>query len=84
MVVGNPNLNPTYRDYFYLGFNFLENFTISGYYSNYDGDIVELPRQNNNTNIIAYTPTNLEKKVEYGFFGVTGLVIFFLMSYALA
>ncbi|NRD22221.1 TonB-dependent receptor [Winogradskyella litoriviva] len=67
VVVGNPNLNPTYRDYFYLGFNFLENFTISGYYSNYDGDIVELPRQNNNTNIIAYTPTNLEKKVEYGF-----------------
>ncbi|MUU79118.1 TonB-dependent receptor domain-containing protein [Winogradskyella endarachnes] len=67
VVLGNPNLNPTYRDYFYLGFNFLENFTISGYYSNYDGDIVELPRQDNDTNIIAYTPTNLDKKVEYGF-----------------
>ncbi|NRD18582.1 TonB-dependent receptor [Winogradskyella eckloniae] len=67
VVLGNPNLNPTYRDYFYLGINFLENFTISTYYSNYDGDIVELPRQDNATNIIAYTPTNLDKKVEYGF-----------------
>ena len=34
---------------------------------NYDGDIVELPRQDNDTNIIAYTPTNLDKKVDYGF-----------------
>jgi outer membrane receptor protein involved in Fe transport len=67
IVLGNPNLDPTYRDYFYLGVNFLEKFTISGYYNNYDGDIVELPRQDNDTNIIAYTPTNLDKKVEYGF-----------------
>ncbi|WP_407556515.1 TonB-dependent receptor domain-containing protein [Winogradskyella sp. 4-2091] len=67
VVLGNPNLNPTYIDYYYLGVNFLENFTISGYYKNFDGDIVELPRQDNDTNIIAYTPTNLENKVEYGF-----------------
>jgi hypothetical protein len=34
---------------------------------NYDGDIVELPRQNNETNVISYTPTNLDKKVDFGF-----------------
>ncbi len=34
---------------------------------NYDGDIVELLRQNNQTNIVEITPTNLDKKVEYGF-----------------
>lgn len=67
VVLGNPNLNPTYRDHFYLGVNFLEYFTVSSYYDNYDGDIVELARQDNDTNIIAYTPTNLDKKVEFGF-----------------
>ncbi|WP_179009428.1 TonB-dependent receptor domain-containing protein [Winogradskyella forsetii] len=66
-VLGNPNLVPTYRDHYKIGTNFLEHFTVEAYYMNYDGDIVELPRQNNLTNIIAFTPTNLDKKVEYGF-----------------
>jgi len=67
VVLGNPNLVPIYRDHFYVGINFLKHFTVSAYYDNFDGDIVELPRQNNQTNIIAYTPVNLDKKVEYGF-----------------
>lgn len=67
VVLGNPNLIPAYRDHFKVGTNFLEHFTIEAYYMNYDGDIVELPRQNNETNIIAYTPTNLDKKIDYGF-----------------
>lgn len=67
VVLGNPNLVPTYRDHYKIGTNFLEHFTIEAYYMNYDGDIVELPRQNNQTNIIAYTPTNLDKKVDFGF-----------------
>jgi outer membrane receptor protein involved in Fe transport len=67
VVLGNPNLIPAYRDHFKIGTNFLEHFTIEAYYMNYDGDIVELPRQNNETNIVAYTPTNLDKKVDYGF-----------------
>ena len=67
IVLGNPNLVPTYRDHFNVGIDFLKHFTFSAYYDNYDGDIVELPRQNNMTNIIAYTPVNLDKKVEYGF-----------------
>lgn len=67
IVLGNPNLSPTYRDFYRLSSNFLEHFTVAFYYANYDGDIVELPRQNNETNIIAYTPVNLDKKVDYGF-----------------
>ncbi|MDY2586210.1 outer membrane beta-barrel family protein [Winogradskyella aquimaris] len=67
IVLGNPNLVPSYRDHYVIGTNFLEHFTVEAYYMNYDGDIVELPRQNNETNIIAYTPTNLDKKTEYGF-----------------
>ncbi|MAX71373.1 MAG: glucosamine-6-phosphate deaminase [Flavobacteriaceae bacterium] len=67
VVLGNPNLVPTYRDHYKVGANFLKHFTVEAYYMNYDGDIVELPRQNNDTNIIAYTPTNLDKKVDYGF-----------------
>ncbi|MFK7832185.1 MAG: TonB-dependent receptor [Winogradskyella sp.] len=67
VVLGNPNLIPTYRDHFKIGTNFLEHFTFEAYYMNYDGDIVELPRQNNITNVIAFTPTNLDNKVDFGF-----------------
>ena len=67
IVVGNPNLIPTYNDHFVLGTNFLDHFTFEAYYINYDGAIVELPRQDNSTNIIAYTPTNLKNKVNFGF-----------------
>lgn len=67
VVLGNPNLVPTYFDHFKIGTDFLKHFTVEAYYVNFDGDIVELPRQNNTTNMVAYTPTNLDKKVEYGF-----------------
>ena len=67
VVRGNPNLKPGYRDHYKVGIDFLKYFTFEAYYMNYDGDIVELPRQNNDTNIIAFTPTNLDKKVDYGF-----------------
>jgi len=67
VVLGNPNLVPSYRDHYKIGTSFLEHFVVEAYYMNYDGDIVELPRQNNETNVIAFTPTNLDKKVEYGF-----------------
>lgn len=67
VVLGNPNLVPTYRDHYKIGVNFLKYFTVEAYYMNYDGDIVELPRQNNETNVVAFTPVNLDKKVDYGF-----------------
>jgi hypothetical protein len=50
-----------------IGTTFLEHFTVEAYYMNYDGNILELPRQDNVTNILAYTPTNLDNMVDYGF-----------------
>ncbi len=67
VALGNPNLVPTYRDHYKIGVSFLEYFTVEAYYMNYDGAILQLPRQNNDTNILAYTPTNLDKMVDYGF-----------------
>ncbi|GAB4153640.1 MAG: outer membrane beta-barrel family protein [Winogradskyella sp.] len=67
LVLGNPNLLPTYTDNYKISVDFLKNFTISAYYTNYNGAIEELPRQNNLTNVIAFTPTNLDKRVDYGF-----------------
>ena len=67
IVLGNPNLQPTFRDHFVLGTNFLDYFTIEAYYINYDGAINEIPRQDNDTNIIAFTPINFDKTVDYGF-----------------
>jgi len=67
IVVGNPNLLPTYLNHFKVGIDFLKYFAIEAYYDNYDGAIQELPRQNNETNVIAFTPTNIDKTVDYGF-----------------
>lgn len=67
VVLGNPSLQPTYTNDYKISLDFLSNFTFSAYYLDFDGAIEELPRQNNETNIIAYTPTNLDKRVDYGF-----------------
>ncbi|WP_296349476.1 outer membrane beta-barrel family protein [Winogradskyella sp.] len=66
-VLGNPNLLPTYIDDYKIGVEFLRYFTVEAYYMNFDGDIAEIPRQNNDTNIIEWTPVNLDNKVDYGF-----------------
>ncbi|MBO3115278.1 TonB-dependent receptor [Winogradskyella sp. DF17] len=67
VAVGNPNLRPTYIDHITLGTNFLEYFTVEAYYMTYDGNILELPLQNNTTNVLAYTPANLDNMVDFGF-----------------
>lgn len=67
IVVGNPALQPTLQDHFIIGSSFLEHFTVEAYYINYDGAINEIPRQDNTNNILAYTPVNLDKTVDFGF-----------------
>ena len=67
VVVGNPNLVPTFKDHYIIGTSFLDYFTVEAYYINYDGAINQLPRQNNETNIIAFTPVNIDKTVDFGF-----------------
>ena len=67
IVTGNPNLAPAILDHYVIGITFMEVFTVEAYYQNYDGKISELPRQNNDSNIIEYVPVNLDKTVEFGF-----------------
>lgn len=64
---GNPQLVPTFLDHYVIGTTFLELFTIEAYYQNYDGNILEIPRQNNETNILEYTSVNIDKTVDFGF-----------------
>lgn len=67
VVVGNPNLKPTFLDHIVLGTTLFEKFTVEAYYQNYKGSISEIPRQNNDTNVIEYISVNFDKTVEFGF-----------------
>lgn len=68
VVSGNPNLTPTFVDHSTVGTTLLNGlFTLEAYYKNSDGDINEIPRQNNDTNIIEYISVNFDKTVEFGF-----------------
>ncbi|WP_460220365.1 TonB-dependent receptor domain-containing protein [Psychroserpens sp. MEBiC05023] len=68
VVTGNPNLIPTFVDHYVIGTSLFDGlFTFEAYYDNQDGAIFEVPRQNNNTNIIEFTSVNFDKTVEYGF-----------------
>ncbi|WP_298901184.1 outer membrane beta-barrel family protein [uncultured Psychroserpens sp.] len=67
VVTGNPNLVPTFLDHYVVGATLFDFLTVEAYYQNYDGAISEIPRQDNDTNIIEYTSVNFDKTVEYGF-----------------
>ncbi len=67
VVTGNPNLLPSFKNHFVIGTTLFNLFTVEAYYIKYDGNIVELPRQDNATNIISYVPVNLDKTVDFGF-----------------
>ncbi|SDB61510.1 Outer membrane receptor proteins, mostly Fe transport [Flavobacteriaceae bacterium MAR_2010_188] len=67
VVTGNPDLKPILEDKYVVGSRLFDLLTLEAYYKNKDGQIYELPRQNNETNIIYFTPVNLDKFVEYGF-----------------
>lgn len=67
IIVGNPNLQPTFIDHYTAGTRLFNTFTFEAYYKNLDGNIHEIPRQDNNTNIIEYTSVNVDKTIEFGF-----------------
>lgn len=72
VISGNPNLVPTFRDHYDIGVSLFDDLiNIGAYYDNLDGAISEIPRQNNDTNIIEYISVNFDKTVEYGFDFVT-------------
>jgi len=71
VVSGNPDLVPTFSDHVKIGASLWSMFTVEAYYKNLDGAISEIPRQNNDTNIIEYINVNFDKTTEYGFDFVT-------------
>lgn len=67
IVVGNPNLTPTYKDHYVIGSTLTSFLTFEAYYIDKKDNIVELPLQDNLTNQIFYSPVNMDKTVEFGF-----------------
>ncbi|MFL0352836.1 TonB-dependent receptor domain-containing protein [Xanthomarina sp. GH4-25] len=67
LVVGNPNLKPTYKDHFVIGSAVTSFLTLEAYYINEKDFIIELPLQDNVTNQLVYAPVNIDKSIEYGF-----------------
>jgi len=67
IIVGNPNLLPVFKDHYVIGTTLKKIFTVEAYYQNYENKIHILPIQNNETNIVLYTPVNLDKTIEFGF-----------------
>lgn len=67
VVVGNPDLTPVFLDHYVIGSTLFDIFTVEAYYQNYEDEISEFPVQDNDTNIISYTPINLDTTVEFGF-----------------
>jgi len=67
IVTGNPDLQPVFIDYAETGIILNNNFTIQTYYKESKGNIFELPIQDNDLNVISYTPVNLSITKELGF-----------------
>ena len=67
VVVGNPLLRPVFVDHAVIGTTIFKRFTIESYFKVNGDNIFELPRQDNENNIINYSVLNLDKTREYGF-----------------
>jgi len=65
-VAGNPELQPVYTDRFQIGTAISKNYIIEVFYKINNGSIFELPIQDNDNNIIAYTPLNIKESNELG------------------
>lgn len=66
VVAGNPVLKPQFSNKFLLGTGLYDFLTIEIFYKANDNAIYEIPIQDNDTNIITHTPTNIDKSNEYG------------------
>lgn len=67
VYVGNPNLKSTITDHFVVGTSVFDHFTFEAYYKYTKNNIYDLPRQDNATNTLVFTPLNIEKTIDYGF-----------------
>ena len=66
VVTGNPLLKPQLSNKFLLGTSLYDFLTIEAFYKTNDNAVFETPIQDNTTNIITYTPTNINNSNEYG------------------
>lgn len=68
IVTGNPALQPVLIDHVVLGTTLgNDRYTLEAYYMEREGNIFELPIQDNINNVITYTPVNFSKTIEFGF-----------------
>lgn len=66
VVTGNPFLKPQFSNKFLLGTGLYDFLTVEVFYLTNKDAINEIPIQDNTNNIIAFTPTNINKSTEYG------------------
>ncbi|WP_250433559.1 outer membrane beta-barrel family protein [Hanstruepera flava] len=67
IVTGNPNLQPALTDHFVVGGSLNYSFFVEAYYKDIQSNFMELPLQDNDNNLLIYTPTNLESTIDFGF-----------------
>lgn len=67
IITGNPNLQPAIKDHVVVGTSLNYSFFVEAYYKDIQSSFIELPLQDNDNNLIIYTPTNLTNTVEFGF-----------------
>lgn len=70
-AAGNPRLQPAITNKYKVGVEINDIFFIEAYYSYNKGAIFELTLQDNNSDILQYVATNIEKSVDYGLDFVT-------------
>jgi len=66
VITGNPMLKPQFTNKFLLGTRLYNFLTIEVFYKANRDAINEIPIQDNSTNIISFTPTNIDTSNEYG------------------
>lgn len=67
IVTGNPNLQPAIKDHVVIGTALNYSFFVEAYYKDIESSFMELPLQDNDNNLLIYTPTNLESTRDFGF-----------------
>lgn len=75
IVTGNPNLKPVITNAVYANASIDDKFSFTVYYKKYENNIFELPLQDNQNNILTYTPLNISSTEEVGFDFETNLNI---------
>ncbi len=65
IVSGNPKLQPAFTGHMTIGTS-ISKFTFEVYHKEIKSNILELPLQNNEENVIVYSPANLKKTKEFG------------------